>query len=77
MPDERKLTDTEKMLRDRERAEARCDQHFEELVESYPAGHRSARDTFIRRESEKITKEVENRQLDATPDPEGRRRFRP
>lgn len=77
MPDDdRQLTDTEKMLRDQAFAQARCDAHFEELVDGYPMGHQAARERFIRLESEKITKEVENRQIDATPDPEGRRRFR-
>ncbi len=52
----------------REAAQARSEAKFEELVDDYPIGHRAGRDRFVRLESEKMVKEIEDRQMQVIPE---------
>ena len=63
----REPTPRERLTIDRELARARSDAKFEELLPGYPTGHVVDRDRFIRVESEKVAKEIEERHLDAIP----------
>lgn len=65
---EKKLTGRERVALDRARAEARCDAHFESMRQYYPDTVNAGRDTFVRREVEKVQQEVIDNRLDAVPD---------
>lgn len=75
MPEDRKreATTRDELAADRERARARSEAKFEELLPFYPEGHAVGRDTFVRRESEKVEKDIEKRHLDAIPEADRRR----
>lgn len=72
MPSDRRPTPAEQLTIDRERARARSEANFEELVSTYPSGHVGRRGEFVRRESEKLQKDIEKRYLDAIPDADRR-----
>ena len=72
MPDD-EPTPREQLTIDRERARARSEATFEELLPTYPDGHVTRRDGFIRTESERVEKEIEKRHLDAIPDADRKR----
>lgn len=69
MPSER-----DKLRADRERAAAACDAHFDSMIDGYAIGHRARREAFVRREVDKAVKDVEERQLQAIPEADRRRR---
>ena len=71
---EKKPTAREQMRIDRERAQARSEAKFEALTENYPLGHEARREAFVRVESEKMVKELEQRQLEVTPESDRRKR---
>lgn len=64
----RKPTAREQLAIDRARAEAASEARFAEARLGYPASVNSARETYVRRESEKAVKEIQDRQLQAVPD---------
>ena len=67
MPD-RKPTAKEQLAIDRELARARSEARFEEMTQFYPPAHMAGRDSFVRRESEKMVKELKDRQLQVIPE---------
>lgn len=64
----------DRLRRDREAAAAACEARFEALTDSYPLGHAARRRAFVRDESEKLAREVEQAQLQATPEADRRGR---
>lgn len=61
-------TTREELRAAREAAWQKVADRWEAATDSYPIGHAVRRDAFVRRESEKAAKEIEDRQLQVIPD---------
>ena len=67
-------TPRQRLAIDREAARARSEAGFEALVDDYPVGHRSGRDSFVRTEAQKVEKDIDKRYMDAIPEVDRRDR---
>lgn len=72
MPED--LSELDKLRAARAAAAARCDAHFEAMIDGYAANHAARRQGFVRVEAEKAAKEFELAQLQAIPAADRRRR---